>query len=207
MSREHKQRSTTLEDIARELVKGESLEVQLAMSTLVAKARQVANRPIVGKCIEFGGARDARGYGRITFRGSRFLAHRKAWIEQVGEIRKGLHVLHRCDNPPCVNINHLFLGTHADNMRDMMLKGRCGRTGKAMTGEQNGNAKLTELAVLEIRVAASAGTPFEELAATYSVSKATIHGIVNRDTWGHLKDPKAAADGCVIDYSRGWILR
>ena len=87
-----------------------------------------------GDCLVWTGATDSNGYGRITV-GSRIDAsrrlesvHRVAWEHHHGPIPTGLSVLHTCDNPPCVRREHLFLGTHADNMRDMTRKGR-GRPG------------------------------------------------------------------------------
>ena len=64
------------------------------------------------------------GYGRATYRGHRDLAHRIAWRMAYGDIRDGLFVLHHCDNPACVRVDHLFLGTQQDNLRDMREKGR-----------------------------------------------------------------------------------
>ena len=74
-------------------------------------------------CREWEGRLDSWGYGRTYFRGGPFLAHRKAWIEANGEIPDGLMVLHHCDNPKCCEVSHLYLGTHADNMRDMNERG------------------------------------------------------------------------------------
>lgn len=81
-------------------------------------------------CWEWGAGRSSAGYGIFRFGGKiAGSAHRLSWQETNGPIPQGMHVLHRCDNPPCVNppcVNpaHLFLGTHADNMRDMALKNR-----------------------------------------------------------------------------------
>src|SRR5688500_2653189 len=75
-------------------------------------------------CWEWTGAKQPAGYGNFYFRGVVQLAHRVAWELANGPVAVGQHVLHRCDNPRCVRIEHLFLGTHADNMRDMLSKGR-----------------------------------------------------------------------------------
>ncbi len=77
--------------------------------------------PILGtRCWLYTGRIEAKGYGRA----SRILAHRFAWIEAEGSIPEGLHVLHHCDNPPCVNRAHLFVGTNDENAADCVAKGR-----------------------------------------------------------------------------------
>lgn len=67
---------------------------------------------------------DGNGYGQFRFEGKLIGSHRASWIASRGPIPNGLHVLHRCDTPPCINPDHLFLGTPADNVADMIRKGR-----------------------------------------------------------------------------------
>ena len=82
------------------------------------------------------GMKDADvGYGCFSYRGKGWRAHRIAWTLVNGEIPKGLFVLHRCDNPPCCNPDHLRLGTHKENMDDMNRKGRNGYTKKTFCAQ------------------------------------------------------------------------
>lgn len=73
-------------------------------------------------CIEWDGNIMISGYGRICRNGKQYLAHRYVWEEENGPIPEGMNVCHHCDNPPCINIDHLFLGTHNDNVQDRLLK-------------------------------------------------------------------------------------
>ena len=86
-------------------------------------------------CIEWIGYRDPKGYGRFSTGWGEVLAHRIAFIMHHGSIPDQLHVLHRCDNPPCINPHHLFAGTNQDNMTDKVTKGRS----TSLFGEKNPN--------------------------------------------------------------------
>ena len=83
-------------------------------------------------CSEWTGATDDDGYGRRRWRGKVRKAHRVAWEIAYGPIPEGAKVLHRCDNPPCIEPTHLFLGTQADNVADMIAKGRQGHRGRGV---------------------------------------------------------------------------
>lgn len=102
-------------------------------------------------CIEFDGARlRSGGYGALRHEGKVVRAHRLAYCQAHGlqlEQIDGMTVRHKCDNPPCINPSHLELGTHTDNMRDMMKRGR----GRQPKGEKNGRATLTDLQAQQIR--------------------------------------------------------
>ncbi len=76
------------------------------------------------QCWEWAGYRNPKGYGVIIFDGFKFSVHRLSFEHYKGKISPGMLVMHDCDNPPCYNPNHLFLGTHTDNMQDMVRKGR-----------------------------------------------------------------------------------
>lgn len=111
--------------------------------------------------------------------------HRLSWELANGPIPPGLCVLHRCDNPPCVRPDHLFLGTRRDNMTDKVEKGRQQR------GEQTGSAVLTETQVAEILLAYATGEfPVLGLAGEYGVEEATVRAIVNGQTWTHVPGPR-----------------
>jgi predicted XRE-type DNA-binding protein len=100
-----------------------------------------------------------------------------------GKIPKGLIVCHKCDNKMCINPDHLFVGTQADNMRDMCEKGR-----KFITnGEVNGQSKLTEEQVIEIRsIRKTQGLSQQKIADMFNVSRANIGLIVTGERWKYL---------------------
>lgn len=111
-------------------------------------------------------------------------AHRVALELTTGKrIPPGMHACHRCDNPPCCNPAHLFVGTPRDNERDKSTKGRSAR------GESNGGGgKLSESDVIHIRRARQDGALLRELAASFSISENMVSQIVNLKAWQHVKD-------------------
>ena len=146
-----------------------------------------------------------RGYGQITHgRKVRYKAHRLSWVIHNGPIPDGMEVCHTCDNKACVNPNHLFVGTHADNMRDMAKKKRGHKTGAL--GEKNGQSKLVLDQVLRIRALYSTGKYSQQvLANKYQVDGSTIGLIVRNKKWF---DPNYSLDekvvGATLSNPRPW---
>ena len=137
-------------------------------------------------CWPWMGARTERGYGRFGLGGKNRHAHRVAWELTYGPIPAGLWVLHHCDNPACVHPDHLFLGTHADNMADMSSKRRQAKQHPNLRGELNGATKLTRSDVVTIREVLAAGGRSSELARRFGVSRRAISLIASRTTWSWL---------------------
>lgn len=119
------------------------------------------------------------GYGRLRVGNITEGAHRVSYKLNRGKIPEGLCVLHTCDVSACVNPEHLWLGTVADNNADMMKKGR----GVFVKGAKNGSSKLTETQVIEIR--ASTKNQYV-LAEEYRTSQGHISGILSRKSWSHI---------------------
>lgn len=138
-----------------------------------------------GDCWVWTGTLLSTGYGVIHLTSTQPVgAHRFSYELAYGPISKGLCVCHTCDNPPCVRPDHLFLGTHTENMRDKMAKGRH----HYMRGERVNGAKLTEDQVIEIRRRIVHGEPRHDLANEYGVSKATIVDVCSGRSWKHVKE-------------------
>lgn len=109
-------------------------------------------------------------------------AHRFGWELAFGPIPDSLHVLHRCDNPPCQNPRHWFLGDQAANNRDRDKKGR----GVYPQGERHGKAKLTDADVREMRRLHDQGVGDIELARRFGVAPGAAWGVTRRKTWRHV---------------------
>jgi hypothetical protein len=147
------------------------------------------NKNTPSGCWEWTAYRNPAGYGVFGLSHDKYkgpsvliLAHRMSWTMANGPIPKGQYVLHRCDNPSCVNPEHLWLGSIADNQQDMSKKGRSRSGGPS--GEENGNARLTREVVREIRSRkVSEGLSAEKLSAIYHVAASTIRQIVRGETW------------------------
>ena len=138
-------------------------------------------------CWVFRGFRLSNGYGRIQGPSGLSLAHRASWEAYRGPIPSGLCVLHLCDNPPCVNPEHLFLGTQRDNVLDMLAKGRDRHATEVIKtrGEKHWRCKLTREQVLEIRRRRS--EPQKQLAAEFGTTQRYISSIVCGRKWKWLQ--------------------
>ena len=152
----------------------------------------------IGPCVEWRGTRSTHGYGRVMHGGRMQQAHRVKWEKHRGAIPNGLVVCHHCDNPPCVRLSHLFLGTQGDNIRDAASKGRLAQqlnpdlyakgslNLKTTFGAENPNSKLTDRQVVRIRSLYASGVNGKILAPRFGVSDVLIYQIVNRKIWAHI---------------------
>jgi len=130
-------------------------------------------------CILWIGPVDGNGYGAVAWEGRSQGAHRLAWIDANGPIPDGLDVLHKCDVPKCVNPDHLFLGTQADNVADMDAKGRR----VTPHGVDHKRAKITPADVLAIR---ADSRDVRTIAAEYAIGSSQVQRIRHRQSWKHL---------------------
>lgn len=125
-----------------------------------------------------------KGYG-IFWCGSRqYLAHRLAYLLHFKADPGEMLVCHKCDNPKCVNPNHFFLGTHADNHKDMRAKGRHPQLGPR--GEAHPKATLKNHQVIEIRALAESGMSDRKIADLFKINHATVYQVRKRITWRHV---------------------
>jgi hypothetical protein len=129
------------------------------------------------------------GYGQMRYLGATELAHRVSWMLFRGPIPKAenvygtMGILHHCDNPKCVNPEHLFIGDQSANAKDAVSKNRWGKRG--CVGEAHGKAKLTEKDVRAIRKSTLSANA---LAERFEVTKSTIQHVLKRRTWTHIQE-------------------
>ncbi len=155
-------------------------------------------------CLLWTGPTDRKGYGIMSFEGSTRRAHREAWSLAYGIIPVDMHVCHRCDNPPCCNPAHLFLGTTQENTADKVAKGRQAR-GSAITrnmrfatglrngmlthpeartrGERHPCAKLTADIVRDCRRRSRAGETASSLAREFGIAPRSMIDVIKGKTW------------------------
>lgn len=133
------------------------------------------------ECWEWQGYRDSGGYGHMRFGEKMWLVHRVAAAVSGKAPKRAQVVCHTCDNPPCCNPAHLFTGSMADNMQDMVNKGRA----RGRKGEDHPRRKLCED---DVRLIRNSGFSVAVLAAIFEVDNSTIYDIRNGKIWTHLND-------------------
>lgn len=137
-------------------------------------------------CWLWTGALCGKGYGQFTFPGGR-RAHRAAWAMFHGQIPKGMQVLHNCDVMRCVNPDHLFLGTHQDNMTDMKAKGRRkGITPRLPDGRPTAS-KIHPEDVVQIRQLVASGSMQKDVAKKFGITRSTVGNICARRLWRSIE--------------------
>lgn len=128
-------------------------------------------------------------HGSLRYNGKQWVASRLAYILTFGDIPDELEVCHTCDNPPCCNPSHLWLGTHRENMRDSIAKGRFKGTKNILVvkvGEDTSGHILTNEQVLEIRKLCSLGHPQKWIAQQFGIARSTVSWIKTGRSWTHL---------------------
>ena len=135
------------------------------------------------ECWKWLGSKDKKGYGYFWDQIRNSKAHRYSWTIHYGRIQRDKIICHHCDNPSCVNPNHLFLGTHQDNANDREAKGRR----KNVVGENSPNSKLTDDDVRAIRKQySSKNCTLDDLSKEFGVCFQQISRIINRKRWKHV---------------------
>ena len=134
-------------------------------------------------CMNWWGANNGVGYGRVKWKdGKKEYLHRIVYELKYGPFDQNLCVLHKCDNPRCINPEHLELGTDKKNAEDRQARNR----GWNNVGESHGKVKLNEVAVKVIRFLYKKKVTARKLARVHNVTTGAIYGIVKRETWGHV---------------------
>lgn len=135
-------------------------------------------------CWEWQAYRKSNRYGELTYKRQKWIASRLAYVlaNNIDVLPVGMHVCHKCDNPPCCNPNHLFLGTAKDNVHDAMKKGRA----YLKKGAEHPSAKMTEEKVRKIRLLHELGFSYKEIGRVYDIDIYQVRAIVKKRSWAHV---------------------
>jgi hypothetical protein len=137
------------------------------------------------ECWEWQGSFRTNGYGSYCIKRKEYNASRASWILHFGAIPNNIEVCHKCDNRKCVNPNHLFLGTHKENMYDAIKKGRVNNP-PVNYGKDNTSTKLSENKVKTIFRLHRKGITKAELSRKFGVTKQAICLVLNRTNWSYV---------------------
>lgn len=167
--------------LARQEVRRRRLGVRQAVKrSLAQRFWERVDQRSAAECWAWTGARYNTGYGQL-WSGTRSVgAHRVSWELHYGKVPAGHGVFHRCDNRPCVNPSHLFVGPQLANMRDKVSKDRQAR------GETDGNSRYTANMVREVRARYASGMTQREAGEPFGMKQAVVSDIVRRRTWRHI---------------------
>lgn len=132
------------------------------------------------ECHEWIGYTNNMGYGEFKYKGKGWIAPRWEWVSTYGPLPRTTFIRHRCDNPLCVRLDHLTIGTPKQNSQDMVERGR------SSFGARNGSAKLTEAEAMDALSRARKGETYASIARTYGVTPENISMLANGKTWKHL---------------------
>lgn len=135
----------------------------------------------VSGCWEWYGYITKYGYGQTTYRSKSILANRLSWMLFNGELKKELDVCHHCDNPKCINPDHLFVGTASENIQDCFNKNR-----KSHKGVNHPGAKITDDDVKKILQLRRTGWTYRKLSDRFKISVGAVNCVINRRTWKHV---------------------
>lgn len=146
------------------------------------------NKDVVNGCWNWQGATGFKGYGRIKFEQKVYLSHRISFLVFHGEDPGKLFVCHKCDNPSCLNPDHLFLGSRSENMKDCSAKGRLYKNKKedVVFGEDVGSSKLKNSDIEKIRNLLADGWKQARIARLFGVNRSQINRIFSGKSWNRI---------------------
>lgn len=158
----------------------DSIKKALTTKIEIAKNRFYSSFNKSDNCWIWNKSKDSFGYGLFYIGGTYYRAHRYSYELFIGKIPEGKIIMHTCDNPPCINPDHLVPGTLEENNKDKAAKGR------QIKGVDSFSAILDEQKVILIRKLRGEGRSYKELAIEFNVSKHTIYDLCNGRTWKHI---------------------